>query len=82
MANELTRRKATLAALGVTGSTQNEAEYAKSLTAGLASNSKTKPAVVALTASVVANATDLASAVALANDLKTKVNAIIAAIKA
>ncbi len=43
---------------------------------------KTKPAIAALTASAVANATDLPTAQALVNDLKTKVNAIIAALKA
>lgn len=40
-----------------------------------------KPAVTALTPSTVANATDEATAIALVNDLKVKVNAIIAALK-
>lgn len=82
MANELTDRKATLAALGATGSTQNETTYKKSLITALKTVGKAKPQVVALTPSAVANATDLATAQALANDLKTKVNAIIAALKA
>lgn len=42
----------------------------------------TKPAIAALTPSSVANGSDAATTQALANDLKTKVNAIIAALKA
>lgn len=41
-----------------------------------------KPEIAALTAVATADASDLATAQALANALKTKVNAIIAALKA
>lgn len=46
-----------------------------------ASDIPTKPAITALTPTTVANATDEATAIALVNDLKVKVNAIIAALK-
>jgi len=83
MANELRTRKAMLAALGATGKTNNEDSFDKALTTALAaSTTKTKPAVVALTAEATANATDLATAQALANSLKTKYNALLAALKA
>lgn len=84
MANTATNRKAILAALGSTGSSQNETEFNKSFISAIktGANTKAKVEIVALTASVVANATDLATAQALANDLKIKVNAIIAALKA
>lgn len=82
MANELTERKDTLAAIGATGNTQNEREFNKALIAGLKTVGKNKPQVAALTPTAVANASDLATAQALANDLKVKVNAIIAALKA
>lgn len=82
MANELTNRKAVLTALGVTGKTNNEAEFNKAYLAGLRKAGGNKTEVAALTPTAVANATDLATAQALANDLKTKVNAIIAALKA
>ena len=52
MANERTNRKAVLAALGQnTSAAQNELTYQKALTAGIAAgaNTKTKPAIVALT---------------------------------
>lgn len=81
--NELNTRKQVLANLGATGPSNNERAYAKTLAAGLSNvNVKTKAQVVALTPTAVANATDLATAQALANDLKVKVNAIIAALKA
>ena len=83
MANEATNRKALVAAFGGTGKTNNEAAFEKSLvTAVTASNVKTKPAIVALTAESTANATDLATAQALANSLKAKYNALLAALKA
>lgn len=51
MANTVTNRKAILAALGSTGSTQNETEFNKSLINALktGANSKVKPQIVALT---------------------------------
>lgn len=85
MANERTNRKAALAALGVTtgGAAQNETTYNKALIAGLSGiATKNKSQIAALTPTAVANASDLATAQALANDLKVKVNAIIAALKA
>jgi len=41
-----------------------------------------KPQIAALTTVTTANATDLPTAQALANDLKTKLNAVITALKA
>lgn len=85
MANERTNRKAALAALGVTtgGAAQNETTYNKALINGLSGiATKNKSQIAALTPTAVANASDLATAQALANDLKVKVNAIIAALKA
>lgn len=51
MANEVSNRKAILAALGATGSTQNETEFNKSLINALktGANSRAKPQIVALT---------------------------------
>lgn len=43
---------------------------------------KDKPAIVALAAVATANATDLATAIALANANKVAINAVIAALKA
>jgi len=81
--NERQTRKATKAALGATGSVANERAYDKSIVASLTNiNVKTKPQIVALTAEATANATDLATAQALANSLKTKYNALLAALKA
>lgn len=83
MANEAKDRKNIVTALGGTGSVRNEDEFNKSLRTALTnSTTKSKPAIVALTAENTANATDLATAQALANALKIKVNAIIAALKA
>lgn len=81
--NETTRRRAILSALGGTGATNNEATFTKSLIAAQqAQTVKTKPQIVALTTEATANATDLATAQALANSLKTKYNALLAALKA
>lgn len=80
--NELNTRKQTLANLGVTGPSNNERAYQKTLASGLANLGKNKPQIAALTPSSVANGSDAATTQALANDLKTKVNAIIAALKA
>lgn len=81
--NERAARKAIIVAAGGTGKVNTEKDFDASLVAALtANNVKTKPAIVALTAEATANATDLATAQALANALKVKVNAIIAALKA
>lgn len=81
--NELATRKALVQAFGGTTAGANEKDFDKALIAAVTNSTvKTKPAIVALTTESTANATDLATAQALANALKVKVNAIIAALKA
>jgi hypothetical protein len=57
-------------------------QLASEVAAQINGATSTKPAVVALAAIATADATDLASAITLANATKVKVNAIIAALKA
>lgn len=66
----------TLALLGVMGAARNGDLDA------LFGDVSDKTQIAALTTVTTANATDEATAITLVNDLKTKVNAIIAALKA
>lgn len=66
----------TLSLLGVMGAARNGDLDA------LFGDVSDKPQVAALTTVTTANATDEATAIALVNDIKTKVNAIITALKA
>lgn len=81
--NEVVQRKAILSAVGVTSTPRDERDFNAKLAQGLSQmNPKTKSQVVALTTISTANATDLPTAQTLANDCKTKINQIIAALKA
>lgn len=85
--NEVAIRKATLTALGASGNTSNEREYDKALVAAFTqANPSTKTEVVALTNASTAHALNATfsdtEVEAALNALGTKVNAIIAALKA